>query len=211
MKTSTLCIRFFLTTLAAALLLVAPARAAAPAGDPAPALLATINGVLDLVAGQTPDSIGEKVPAIRAKMDESFATEAIVRRAFGRNWAKLTPAQQKEVVDLLGRVIIRTYATQLSSGTRPVIAVTASRSIAPDRWEVLSTATRDGKSANVIYRFAPFDGKWKVYDVLAENVSVVGNYRQQFDAHFQTKDAEDLLKNLRAKLAAPVPAADLKQ
>ncbi len=202
MKTSFFRIQFLLTALLG-LLLAAPIRAAAPTDDPAPALIATFNSVVDMVLGKTPDEITARVPDIRTKMSDSFAIEAIVRRAFGQNWKKLTPAQQTEAVDLLGRLVIRTYATQLSTGERPVITIVSSKEIGPDRREVVSTASQQGKTVNVIYRFAPFDGKWKAYDVLAENVSVVGNYRQQFDAHFQTKSAEDLLQTLRAKLAAP--------
>ena len=145
-----------------------------------------------------------RLPQIRDKMSETFTIDAIVQRAFGRNWAKLTPAQQKEAIDLLGRLVIRTYATQLSTGERPKITVTSSREIGPDRREVTSVASQSGQTVNVVYRLAPLEGKWKVYDVLAENVSVVGNYRQQFDAHFEKKSAEDLLKTLRDKVAAPV-------
>lgn len=180
------------------------AAAAVPAQDPAPALLATINSVIDLALGQTPDAITAKVPQIRDKMNETFAIDAIVQRAFGRNWTKLTPAEQKDAIDLLGRLIIRTYATQLSTGERPKITIASSRELSPERREVTSTATQDGKTVNVLYRLAPIDGKWKVYEVMAENLSVVGNYRQQFDAHFEKKSAAELLQTLRAKLAAPV-------
>jgi phospholipid transport system substrate-binding protein len=192
---------------------ISPLRAApaGPAEDPAPKLVATINSVLDLAAGQTPQTIGERVPEIRTKMSETFAVEAIVQRAFGRNWTKLNPAQQKEVIDLLGRLVIRTYAAQLTTGDRPVIGVTASRLISPDRREIVSTASQQGKTVNVIYRLAPIDGAWKVYDVLAENISVVGNYRQQFDAHFQKNNADDLIKMLRDKLAAPVVLEETKE
>jgi phospholipid transport system substrate-binding protein len=192
--------------LGASLCALSTARAApaAPADDPAPALLATINSVLDLAAEQTPETIEGRVPEIRAKMSEMFAIEAIVQRAFGRNWSKLTPAQQTEVIDLLGRLVIRTYAVQLTTGERPVITISASRLISPERREITSTATQQNKTVNVIYRLAPIDGGWKVYDVLAENISVVGNYRQQFDAHFQKKNADDLIKILREKLVAPV-------
>jgi phospholipid transport system substrate-binding protein len=177
---------------------------AAPAQDPAPTLLATINSVVDLAFGQPAETILSRLPQIREKMSESFAIEAIVQRAFGRNWTKLSPAQQKEVVDLLGKLVIRTYATQLSTGERPKITILSSKLIAPERREVTSTATQSGKTATVVYRLAPLDGKWKVYEVLAENVSVVGNYRQQFDAHFEKKSADDLLKTLRDKVAAPI-------
>ncbi len=208
MKTALSCIQFLLTSLAAltfAFVTPKAVAAAAPAADPAPSLTATFNSVVDMVLGQSPDAITAKVPEIRTKMNETFAIDAIVRRAFGRNWAKLTPAQQTEATDLLGRLVIRTYASQLSQGERPVIKIISSKQISAERWEIVSTASQEGKTVNVIYRFAPFDGKWKVYDVLAENVSVVANYREQFDEHFQSKSAEDLLKVLRDKLAASVP------
>ena len=181
----------------------APTAAAAPAADPAPALMAVINRVIDLVLGKSPDAITSLLPQVRTKMSESFAIDAIVQRAFGRNWTKLTPAQQAQAVELLGNLIIRTYATQLATGSRPTLAVTASREIGPERREIVSTASQDGKVVNVIYRLAPIDGQWKVYDVLAENVSVVGNYRQQFDAHFVKKSADELLALLKSKLEAP--------
>src|SRR5215218_7461446 len=122
-------IHLLFAALAAPVAVSSAFAAAAPTDDPAPALTATINGVIDLVMGQSADAISARVPEIRAKMNESFATEAIVQRAFGRNWTKLTKAQQTEVVDLLGRIIIRTYATQLGAGERPVVAVTSSRQI----------------------------------------------------------------------------------
>lgn len=185
--------------------LALPVRAAAPADDPAPTLVATINGVIDMTMGQSTDALLQKLPEIRTKMSESFAIEVIVQRAFGRNWSKLTPAQQTEVVDLLGRIVIRTYATQLSTGERPKINITSSRDIGGDRREIISTASRGADVVNVVYRLGKIDGKWKVYDVLAEGVSVVGNYRQQFDTHFEKKNAAELMDMLKAKLTEPVP------
>lgn len=186
----------------ALLLGAAPLRAD---DDPAPALVATINGVVDLALGQSPAAIQGRLPEIRARMSETFATDVIVQRAFGRNWQKLNLAQQAEAVDLLGRLIIRTYALQLSTGERPVITVTASHEIGPDRREVVSTVLRQGDTVNVVYRLGRIDGKWKVYDVLAEGISVVGNYRQQFDAHFQKGSAAELLTLLKNKLAEITP------
>lgn len=176
------------------------------AEDPSATLVSTINGVIDLTLGQSTETILQRLPEIRTKMNESFAIEVIVQRAFGRNWSKLSAAQQAEVIDLLGKIVIRTYATQLSTGERPKITITTSRDIGGDRREIVSTASRGNSVANVIYRLGKIDGKWKVYDVLAEGVSVVGNYRQQFDAHFEKKNADDLLKMLRSRLTEPLPA-----
>lgn len=177
------------------------------ADDPAPTLVSTINGVIDLTLGQSTETILQRLPEIRTKMNESFAIEVIVQRAFGRNWSKLSAAQQTEVIDLLGKIVIRTYATQLSTGERPKINITASRDIGGDRREIVSTASRGSDVVNVIYRLGKINGSWKVYDVLAEGVSVVGNYRQQFDAHFEKKSADELLSTLRSRLTEPLPAA----
>lgn len=174
--------------------------------DPAPAVVATMEAVVDMTIGKPPGVIEGMLPEIRARMEESFATRVIVQRAFGRNWQKLSPAQQDEAIDLLGRIVIRTYATQLSTGGRPVIKITASREIAPNRREIVSTITQDGQMVNVVYLLAPIDGAWKVYDILAEGVSVVGNYRQQFDSHFQSGTAEGLIELLQKKLAEAAPA-----
>ncbi len=198
-----------LTQLVRSLLLsasfVVAARAAdAPDTDPAPELVATSNAVIDMVAGKTPEQVTAEVNDIRDKLSEDVALPAVVQRCFGRNWTKLSKDQQTEAIDLLGRLIIRTYATQLANGGKPKITVTSSKVIAPNRREVVTAVEDNGKNVTVIYRLAPIDGKWKIYDVLAENISLVGNYRQQFDAHFESKNAEDLLKILRAKLTAPV-------
>jgi len=204
--------KFALTHLVRPLLLsasfVLAARAAdAPNTDPAPELVATSMAVIDMVAGKTPDQVTAEVDEIRDKLSTDVAIPAVVRRCFGRNWSKLTADQQSQAVDLLGRLIIRTYATELANGGRPKITIVSSRVIAPDRREVVAAVEQNGKNINVIYRLAPIDGKWKVYDVLAENISLVGNYREQFDAHFEHKNAEDLLKILRSKLNAPVVEA----
>lgn len=200
-------LRSFALLLGVAACAIGVVRAAdAPAADPAPALLATINRVLDLVSGKTPDEITASVPAIRDQLSATVAVDAIVRRSFGRNWSKLTDPQKTEAIDLLGRLMIRTYATQLVAGERPKVSLSSSRQIAPDRWEVITSASTSSKTVSVIYRLAPLGGGWKVYDILGENLSLVGNYRQQFDEHFEHHSAEDLLVILRQKLAAPVVA-----
>lgn len=190
--------------LCAALFATSPLRAE---DDPAPALLATINSVVDLVVGQPPEVIQQRLPDIRARMSDKFAIDVLVRRAFGRNWQQLSADQQAKLVDLLGLLIIRTYAMQLSSGERPVITITASREIDAGHREITSTVAFQGDTINVVYRLGLSKGDWKVYDVLAEGVSVVGNYRQQFDSFFQKGTAADLIGMIEEKLAK-IPAVE---
>jgi phospholipid transport system substrate-binding protein len=85
------------------------------------------------------------------------------------------------------------------------MTISPAKDLGNDKREITSTASAHGDTVNVIYRFGKIDGKWKVYDVLAEGVSIVGNYRQQFDAHFEKKSAADLIELLKTKLATEPP------
>lgn len=181
--------------------LAAPARAADALAEE---MLGTANAVVEMAQGVPSDQLEARIPAIRERMAPHFAFAALVQRAFGRNWTRLSADEQAEAVDLVSRLIIRTYAGQLSSGERPVITIDEIRELAPGRREALSTVTFQGSHINVIYRLGQIDGAWKAYDVLAEGVSVVGNYRRQFDAHFEKKDGAALLALLRAKANTPV-------
>lgn len=193
-------LRHWILSACAVAALALPARAADALADE---LLTTANAVIDMARGLSPEQLEARIPAIRERMGTHFAFAVLVQRAFGRNWSRLSAAEQAEVVDLLPRLIIRTYAGQLSSSERPVITIDEIREITPERREALSTITFQGSHINVIYRLGHIDGAWKVYDVLAEGVSVVSNYRRQFDAHFEKKDGAALLTLLRDKATTP--------
>jgi len=191
----------WILALSAVAALAAPARAADALAEE---MLGTANAVVAMAQGLPPDQLEARIPAIRERMAPHFAFAALVQRAFGRNWTRLSAGEQAEAVELVSHLIIRTYAGQLSSDERPVITINEIRDVAAERREALSTVTFKGSHINVIYRLARIDGAWKAYDVLAEGVSVVGNYRRQFDAHFEKKDGPALLALLRARATTPV-------
>ncbi len=69
-----------------------------------------------------------------------------------------------------------------------------------DRTEVRTVVTmKDGKKVPVAYRMLPKDGKWLVYDVLIENISLVKNYRTQFQDILNTGSPENLIARIKAK------------
>lgn len=58
-----------------------------------------------------------------------------------------------------------------------------------------------GEEISVVYRLRRADGKWKVYDALVENVSIINNYRSQFDRILSKHSFDELKKLLRDKVA----------
>lgn len=171
-----------------------------PKEDPAPALQANIEGAVAMLSGKSPEQTEAMLPELRAHMGETFAIEVLVQRAFGRNWQRFNEAQREEVIDLLGRLLLRQYAAHIASGATPEMTIRTSRPIGPNRWEVISTITYQRERIEVIYRLAPIDGSWKVYDIIVEGANLVGNYRSQFDAHFQRRSVAELFDMLREKI-----------
>jgi ABC-type transporter MlaC component len=66
--------------------------------------------------------------------------------------------------------------------------------------EIPSTVDLGDKQVNVLYRLGRLKSGWQIYDVVAEDISVVSNYRQQIDDHFRRGDAEGLVAKLKELL-----------
>ena len=68
--------------------------------------------------------------------------------------------------------------------------------------EIQTRIVTASKEIPIFYRVILKDGKWKVYDVVVENVSLVENYRSQFNDILETDTPEQLLEILRKKVKA---------
>ena len=144
----------------------------------------------------------ERRKLIREAVDEIFDWEAFSRRALGRHWRKRTDKEKKEFVDLFGKLLERTYMdkTRQYSGEK----VTFLDEIIDGEYGVAETmvVTNDGKEIAVNYRAQKEKGKWWVYDIQIEGVSLVNNYRVQFNDIITKSSYEELVKRLKEKIEA---------
>ena len=93
----------------------------------------------------------------------------------------------------------KTYADQIDlyNGQKVVYS---GESIDGDYAQVDSRIVdKDGQTYSVVYRLHKVDGKWKIYDVVAENISLVNNYRSQFNRVIAKSSFDDLLKTMKEK------------
>ncbi|MGY8692669.1 MAG: MlaC/ttg2D family ABC transporter substrate-binding protein [Verrucomicrobiia bacterium] len=193
-------IRSTFTSLAIFIWAIAPATAD-PFDAPKNALEATILEVLH--ADDSNLSYTAKREQIIEILNEDFSFDIIIQQALGRNWKKLDDKQKEQVTLLVTDLVIRTYTRELNNGPKPTMkfgkakALTESKS----KIEIASKVSLNGTEVNLSYRLANIkDRGWQVYDVLVEGVSMVSNYRKQFDEHFQRKSAADLIDLLKNKL-----------
>ena len=142
----------------------------------------------------------KQIEGIREIINEIFNWTELSKRTLGRNWKKFSPEQQKEFTDLFSRLLEGVYADRLLAYSDEKVVFEKETELKKGRVEVAShIRTADGKQIPLNYRTIQKDGKWRVYDVVIEGVSMVKNYRSQFNKILKNGKPEDLLETLKKK------------
>jgi len=144
----------------------------------------------------------KKEEKIRALIGEFFDFNVLARYTLGKNWKKFKPEQQKEFTALYRTLLETVYMDRILMYTNEKIVFTkeAMLSKKKNRAEVQSKLIRSGTETPINYRMVLLDGKWKVYDVVIEGVSMVKNYRSQFKQMLSKQSPEEVLKFLQEKV-----------
>jgi phospholipid transport system substrate-binding protein len=163
----------------------------------------TIEGVIDVLYEVDESvTVEQKREEILAVLGQSFSFDILVRRTLGRNWEKLDEQQQMQIISLATDLMIHSYTREFKQGVRPTITFEKPLELSKSKIEISSILALPDVEINLSYRLARLESGWQVYDVIVEGISIVSNYRKQFDAHFLKKDGDALIDQLEAKLAA---------
>jgi phospholipid transport system substrate-binding protein len=124
------------------------------------------------------------------------------RRCLGAHWQKLTEAQRQEFIELFKELIEKAYGGMLDRYPEEVRFSYDEERIDGKFAEVHTQVenSTQNKSFSVVYRLNLKDGQWLIYDVVAENVSMVRNYRNQFGRILNKSSYEELAQALRRKI-----------
>jgi len=173
------------------------------AGAPTTAVESTVNRVLDVLRDpklKGPDAKAKKTEKLRVIYKDMFDEMEFSRRTLQRNWNKFTPEQRKEFVDLFEQVMEQAYLDKILEYSNQKIIFYKETMASDDKAEIQSKIVTSSKEIPIYYRMILKDGKWKVYDVVVENVSLVQNYRTQFNDILANGTPEKLLESLRKKI-----------
>jgi phospholipid transport system substrate-binding protein len=191
-----------------AALLVATAGAGNAAAGPATDQLRTrVDAVLEALDTPAGGRGQERRATIRRVAEDIFDFTEISQRSLGVHWQSRTPAERQEFVALFTDLLERSYLAkiELYSGEKIVYAgEVGGGDLVTVRTRI---QTRQGTEIPVDYRMLRRGERWRAYDVAIEGVSLVGNYRTQFNKIVQTSSYPELVKRLRSKLDEPEPAA----
>jgi phospholipid transport system substrate-binding protein len=189
-----------------ALLVAEPAVAGAPT-EHLRAQVARVLRALDDPALRAESRTTERRAELRRLAGEIFDFAEMTRRSMGPHWAARTAAERREMVQLFTDLLERSYMAkiELYGGERIAwVGETLDGDQATVRTRIV---TRQGSEIPVDYRMLQRGERWLAYDVVIEGVSLVANYRTQFNKIIQGSSYAELVKRLRDKAqAAPEPA-----
>ena len=183
-------------------LVVGMSSAPAAAGVPTDQLKGAVERVLKTLDDPTlrgEARLGERRLAVRKIANEIFDFSEIAKRSMARHWQPLSEAQRTEFVGLFADLLERSYISKIETYGGEKIQYTAER--AEGEFATVSTRiiTKNGTEVPVDYRMIKRADRWLVYDVSIEGVSLVSNYRTQFNKIIQTTSYNELVSKLRNK------------
>jgi phospholipid transport system substrate-binding protein len=168
------------------------------AGAPTDQLRAYTDEVLKILRNPTL-TLPERREAVRQLAEEVFDVSETAKRALGTHWLQRTPAERDEFVKLFANLLEQTYISRIDEfGGEKLTYV--SEQIDGDRATVRARiTTRNGTDVPVESRLVQKENRWLIYDILIENLSLISNYRSQFDRVIRTASYEELVKRLKTR------------
>lgn len=192
-----------------AVLLALANPASVRAGVPTDQVRQTADKVLALLQDpqlKAADKQKERREQIRQILAARFDYSEMAKRSLGPHWQRGSKEEQRQFVDLFTELLEKSYADQIEGYNGEKI-VYGRENVSQNQAEVDSKIiTKKGEEIAVNYKLSSAGGDWKVYDVIIENVSIVNNYRSQFNRVLANASFGELLKKLQSKSVDIKPA-----
>lgn len=147
-------------------------------------------------------SLQQRRDEILTIVEEYFDFDEIAKRALGRPWKEITPEKQQEFIRLFKQLLFNTYVNRIETTTTPTTRIRYEAETDQSLYALVKTRVENDNEPDfdIDYRLLLSGAEWKVYDVVIEGMSLVGNYRQQFTSILNNEPFENLLKQLRKKV-----------
>jgi phospholipid transport system substrate-binding protein len=173
------------------------------AGEPAEKIKQTTDKILSILtdpALKNHSKEEERKKLIRRAVDERFDWEEMARRSLATHWNQRTAREKKEFVRLFADLLERVYMNKVEDYSGEKIQYEGEREDRDYAIVKVKIATKKNTDIDVEYRLKKEGNEWLVYDVSIEGVSLVNNYRAQFNSIILQSSYENLVKKLREKV-----------
>jgi phospholipid transport system substrate-binding protein len=173
------------------------------ATEPIKEIRKTTEKIIGIVTDPTlksPDKAAERNRLIRDAVDERFDWEEMARRTLARHWRKRSGEEKKEFVYFFGKFLERNYLEKVEGYSDVKVIYDSERIAGGYGIGKVRVVTSQGREIPVIYRLMEKGEEWYVYDVDIAGMSLINNYRSQFNSIIVRSSYSDLIKQLKARV-----------
>ena len=185
-----------------ALVLSAVTASPAAAGAPSDQLKSQIDRVLKTLDDPELKKEGkarDRRTAVRKIANDIFDFGETARRSLGRHWQPRSAVERDEFVQLFADLLERSYISRVELYGGEKIQYLGDTVEGEQAKVQTKLTTKGGSDIPIEYRMHKKGDRWLVYDVTIEGVSLIANYRTQFNKIIQTASYQELVKKMRAK------------
>ena len=169
------------------------------AGEPTTQLKATINDFVKILSS-TPVSELQATGLPESALKLIFARfdfSEMTKRTLGSHWTALGESEQKDFVEAFTQRLLIFYGRTVRSSGNEKVVFTSEVQDGKQASVETKVISAPGEEVPIDYRLHDVSGQWKVYDVVIDHVSLVNNYRAQFERVIAKSSVKELLKKLQ--------------
>ena len=200
--------RNFLLSMVSAFLIILGTWAPAMAGEPTEQIKQTTDRILSILADpnlKIPARAQERKQSVSRTIDERFDWEELARRSLAQHWAQRTLDEKKEFIQLYRDLLERTYLNKVQDYSGETVRYEGESAESDYAMVKVRILTSKNTEIPVDYRVMKKGNNWLVYDISIEGVSLVNNYRSQFNSILQKSTYQELVKKLKDKSLTEKP------
>jgi phospholipid transport system substrate-binding protein len=184
--------------LVSALFIAGPALAGAPTDQ----TKQTVDKVMTIINDPNLKSPGrqqERREQLRQVIFPRFDFNEMSKRSLGPHWARRSPQEQQEFVRVFTGLLENAYVEQIESANGDKVVYGKEQMDGDTAIVPTKVITNKGEEVAITYRLHQLGGDWKVYDVIVEDISLVNNYRSQFNRVLANASFDELMRRLQGK------------
>jgi len=166
------------------------------AGQAEESLKVRVDEVLNILSSTKPGDPG-RTEKLETTLQTIFDPDELARLTLATHWKSFTPEQRARFTSCFVNLLEQTYLRHMATFTKAQVTYLGESSLGEGRSEVSTKIVTSTGELPIVYRFTDKNG-WKVYDVLIEGVSLVQNYRNQFNQVLSKETPAQLIARVEA-------------
>lgn len=156
------------------------------------------------ILSDTQTSVEQKQEAFDVLLQEVCQADLMTKLALGRSgWTDLSEQEQDEFISVFIELLIRSYYNKMEMADMSTVNIsyTGNEELSDKKRKLKTVIADDVATYHVDYMFAWHGGRWGIYDMSIDGISLLTSYRSQFSDNLKQHSAVELLEQLRQKVA----------